>query len=167
MRLSDDAFQKLLTSLVKGVPTPGFPDLTDDVASCVTALLENPDELVITLLSLYVLRTRSVGNKIDPAIDLVENIRARAARGVAMNEGDWLRLTDSLRTVMQADYPTDAATDSQNEDPPGLGRNHPLAGIVGRYKDDPAFDRYLEELEKYRQEVTERDLAELELAETE
>jgi hypothetical protein len=38
------------------------------------------------------------------------------------------------------------------------GEEHPLLKYAGRFKDDPTFDEYLAEIEKYRQELdAERD----------
>ncbi len=41
-----------------------------------------------------------------------------------------------------------------------LGDSHPLAFLDGKYKDDPAWDQYMKEVEEYRQEVNARERVE-------
>src|SRR5687767_10360980 len=36
----------------------------------------------------------------------------------------------------------------------------PLVALFGKYKDDPRWERYMQSIEEYRQEVKERELAE-------
>ena len=41
------------------------------------------------------------------------------------------------------------------------GLNHPLAGVIGMFADDPLWDEFIEEMAKYRRECDERYAAEL------
>lgn len=54
-----------------------------------------------------------------------------------------------------------------NTDPPMLGKNHPLAHIMGSYKDDPFWDEFVQLMKDARREENERDFKELDRIEAE
>jgi len=55
----------------------------------------------------------------------------------------------------------------ENDDPPLLGKNHPLAHIMGSYKDDPFWDEFVQLMKDARREQNERDFKELDRSEAE
>jgi hypothetical protein len=133
MHLRDDKYEQALKSLVNAKPAAPLPGLSVEVEKCTQRLAANPQDLMVTILSLYVLHARAQKNDSDAASVLAARLRLQWSDAPIAPELDWNRLTDRLRTLLLLDNATHSSETDQESEPPGLGDNHPLAHLAGRY----------------------------------
>jgi hypothetical protein len=62
-------------------------------------------------------------------------------------------ITEEKQNQQHTQTPIDTKSNSEAN---GLNENHSLRPLMGKYKDDPTWDEFMENIREYRREVNEK-----------